>query len=125
MERKAILVEGMGAPKRVVQQIQTRPHTTTICPLCKKRFKKNDPTVLVDLVRSFRITSEKSKEPEHTVRIQICEPCAQPVIEHKQKVMDHLIKLLAKRAIDDYVRKIRKERGREEAKTPRTDSRLT
>ncbi len=42
MERKTILVEGMGAPKRVVQQIQTRPRTTTICPLRKTRFKKDD-----------------------------------------------------------------------------------
>lgn len=125
MERKAILVEGMGAPKRIVQEIQTRPRTTPVCPLCKKRFKKDDPTVLVDLVTRIRLTPEKNREPEITVRIQICEPCAQPVIEHKQKVMDDLIKLLAKRAVDDYVEKIRKERGREEAKTPRTDSRLT
>jgi len=108
MERKAILVEGMGAPKRVVQQIKTRPRTTTICPLCKTRFKKDDPTVLVDLVKQIRLTPEKNKEPEITVRIQICEPCAQPVIEHKQKVMDDLIKLLAKRAVDDMLKKAEK-----------------
>lgn len=64
MERKAILVESMGAPKHVVQQIQTRPRTTTICPLCKRRFKKDDPTVLVDLVRRFCLTSGKNKEPD-------------------------------------------------------------
>ncbi|MHB8742183.1 MAG: hypothetical protein ACYC9L_03580 [Sulfuricaulis sp.] len=105
MERKTILVEGMGAPKRVVQQIQTKPKTTTICPLCKKRFKKDDPTVLVDLVTRIRLTPEKNKEPEITVRIQICEPCAQPVIQQKQKVMDDLIKLLAKLAVDDMLKK--------------------
>lgn len=109
MERKAILIEGIGAPKRVVQQIETRPKTTTICPLCKKRFKKDDPTVLVDLVRSFRITSEKSKEPEHTVRIQICEPCAQPVIQQRQKVMDDLVELLAELLVDGILKKTDKK----------------
>ncbi len=110
MERKAILVEGMGAPKRVVQQIETRPRTVTICPLCKTRFKKDDLTVLVDLVTRIRLTPEKNEEPEITVRIQICEPCAQPVIEHKQKVMDDLIKLLAKLAVEDALKKAEKQR---------------
>lgn len=104
MERKAILIEGMGAPKRVVQQIETRPRTTTICPLCKTRFKKDDPTVLIDLVKSFRITPVKNNEPERTVRIQICEPCAQPVIMQRQKVMDDLISLLAELAVEDVLK---------------------
>ena len=105
MERKAILIEGMGAPKRVVQQIETRPRTTPVCPLCKKRFKKDDPTVLVDLVTCIRLTPEKNKEPERTVRIQICEPCAQPVIQQRQKVMDDLIRLLAELAVADMLKK--------------------
>ncbi len=109
MERKAILIEGMGAPKRVVQQIQTRPRTTPICPLCKRRFKKDDPTVLVDLVKQIRLTPEKNKEPEITVRIQICEPCAQPVIQQRQKVMDDLIALLAKLAVEDMLKKAEKK----------------
>jgi hypothetical protein len=110
MERKAILVEGMGAPKRVVQQIETRPRTTTISPLCKTRFKKDDLTVLVDLVTRIPLTPEKNRQPERTVRIQICEPCAQPVILQKQKVMDDLIKLLAKLAVEDALKKVEKQR---------------
>jgi hypothetical protein len=116
MERKAILVEGMGAPKRIVQQIQTRPHTTPICPLCKKRFKKDDPTVLVDLVKQIRLTPEKNKEPEITVRIQICEPCAQPVIQQKQKVMDDLIRLLAELAVDNMLKKAEKREAEKKQK---------
>jgi hypothetical protein len=103
MERKTILVEGMGAPKRVVQHIQTRPRTTTICPLCKKRFKKDDPTVLIDLVTRIPLTPEKNK-PERTIRIQICELCAQPVIQQRQKVMDDLAKLLARLAVEDMLK---------------------
>jgi hypothetical protein len=109
MERKAILVKGMGAPKRVVQQIQNRPRTTTICPLCKRRFKKDDPTVLIDLVKRIRLTPEKNNERETTVRIQICEPCAQPVIQQRHKVMDDLIKLLAELAVKRYVERISKK----------------
>lgn len=103
MERKAILVEGMGFPRRVVQQIRTRPRTITVCPLCKKRFKKNDPTVLVDLVTRIRLTPEKNV-PEQTVRIQICEPCAQPVIQRQNKAMDDLVKLLARLAVEDVLK---------------------
>jgi len=114
MERKAILIEGMGAPKRVAQQIETRPRTTTICPLCKTRFKKDDPTVLVDLVKSFRITSEKNNEPERTVRIQICESCAQPVIQQRQKVMDELIALLAELLVKDMLKKADKKQKQRE-----------
>lgn len=109
MERRTILVEGMGAPKRVVQEIQPRPRTITVCPLCKRRFNKDDPTVLVDLVKQIRLTPEKNKEPEITVRIQICEPCAQPVIQQRHKVMDNLIKLLAELAVKRYVEKISKK----------------
>ena len=109
MERKAILIEGMGAPKRVVQQIETRPRTTTICPLCKIRFKKDDPTVLVDLVKSFRITSEKNNEPERTVRIQVCERCAQPVIQQRQKVMDDLVSLLAELLVENVLKEADKK----------------
>lgn len=109
MERKAILVEGMGAPKRVVQQIEIRPRTTTICPLCKTRFKKDDPTVLIDLVKRIRLTPEKNNEPELSVRIQICERCAQPVIQQRQKVMDDLIKLLAELAVEDVLKEAEKK----------------
>ncbi len=112
MERKAILVEGMGAPKHVVQQIQTQPRTTTICPLCKKRFKKDDPTVSVDLVRRFCLTSGKNKEPDHIVRIQICEPCAQPVIQQRQKVMDDLVTLLAELLVESVLKKTDKKQKR-------------
>lgn len=114
MKRKAILVEGVGFPKRVVQEIQTRPRTVTICPLCKKRFKKDDPTVLIDLVKSFRITPEKNNEPERTVRIQICEPCAQPVIQQRQKVMDELIALLAELLVKDMLKKADKKQKQRE-----------
>lgn len=103
MKRKAILVEGVGFPKRVVQEIQTRPRTVTICPLCKTRFKKDDPTVLIDLVTRIRLTPGKNN-PEQTVRIQICEPCAQPVIQRQNKAMDDLIKLLAELVIDDILK---------------------
>jgi hypothetical protein len=102
MNRKTILVEAMGAPKRIVQEIQTRPRTTTICPLCRRRFKKNDPTVLIDLVKSIPLTPETNKL-ERSVRIQICEPCAQPVFDHRHKVMDDLIKLLAELVVEDML----------------------
>lgn len=115
MERKTILIEGMGAPKRVVQEIQPRPRTITVCPLCKKRFKKDDSTVLVDLVKRIPLTPEKNKEPETTVRIQICEPCAQPVIQQRHKVMDDLIKLLAELAVKDVLKKADKKRNAPEA----------
>ena len=109
MERKTILVEGMGAPKRVVQEIQTRPRTATICPLCKTRFKKDDPTVLIDLVKRIRLTPEKNNESEITVRTQICELCAQPVILQKQKAMHDLVSLLAKWAFEDVLKEAEKK----------------
>ena len=110
MERKTIVIEAMGAPKRVVQQIQTRPRTTTICPLCKRRFQKNDPTVLIDLVTRIPLTPERNREPERSVRIQICEPCAQPVIEQRQKAMSGLIALLAELAVEDVLKETDKKR---------------
>ena len=73
--------------------------------MCKTRFKKDDPTVLIDLVKRIRLTPEKNNEPERTVRIQICERCAQPVIMQRQKVMDGLIALLAKLAVADMLKK--------------------
>lgn len=109
MEHKAILVEGMAAPKRIVQEIRTGPRTTTICPLYKKRFKQDDTTVLVDLVKHIQLTPENNKESEITVRVQICELCAQPVIERKQKVMNDLVKLLAKRAVEDYLEELKQK----------------
>lgn len=109
MQRKAILVEGAGFPKRVVQQIKTRLRTTVICPLCRKRFKKDDPTVLVDLVTRIRLTPEKNV-PEQTVRIQICEPCAQPVIQRQNKAMDDLINLFAEMLVDDLLKRSDKKR---------------
>ena len=114
MERKTILVEGIGAPKRVVQQIETRPRTTTICPLCKTRFKRDDPTVLIDLVKRIRLTPEKNNESEITVRTQICEPCAQPVILQKQKAMDDLVSLLAKWTLEDVLKEAEKKQKRYE-----------
>lgn len=96
MERKTIRAETMKPPEGVVQYIQTRPQTSTICPLRKRRFKKDDPTVLIDLVTRIPLVPEKNK-PARTVRVHICEPCAQPVIEQRQKAMDGLIALLAER----------------------------
>lgn len=112
MERKTILVEGMGAPKRVVQQIETRPRTTTICPLCKTRFKKDDPTVLIDLVKRIPLTSDRNNAPERTIRIKICERCAQPVILQKQKAMHDLISLLAEWAVEDVLKETEKKQKR-------------
>lgn len=109
MERKAILIETMGAPKRVVQQIETRPRTTTVCPLCKTRFKKDDPTVLIDLVKYIPLTREKNRELERTVRIQICERCAQPVILRQQEAMHGLIALLAKWVVEDVLEEVEKK----------------
>lgn len=105
MERKAILVKGIGYPRHIIQEIRTRPRTITVCPVCKKRFKKDDTTVVVDLIKRIPLTEKD--EPEITVRIQICEPCAQPVIQERNKAMDRLIKYMAELAVEKY----RDERG--------------
>lgn len=107
MERQAILVKGVGFPRHIVEEIQTRPRTITVCPVCKKRFKRDDTTVVVDLIKRIPLT-EKDKEPKITIRIQICEPCAQPVIQDRNKAMDRLIKYLAELAVERY----RDERGK-------------
>lgn len=104
MERKTILIEALGAPKRVVQQIVTRPKTTAVCPLCRTRFKNDDPAVLIDLVKRIRIAPEQGNQPEHTVRISICEPCAQPVIKQRREAIDSLITLLAKLVVEDVMK---------------------
>lgn len=116
MKRKAILVEGIGFPKRVVQEIQTRPRTVTICPLCKTRFKKDDPTVLIDLVTRIQLTPGKN-HPEQTVRIQICESCAQPVIQRQNKAMDALVNLFAEILVDDLLKKSDKNKEEKKQKT--------
>jgi protein-arginine kinase activator protein McsA len=104
MERKTIMVEALGAPKHVVQQIETRPKTTAVCPLCRTRFKKDDPTVLIDLVKKFRIAPEQGNQPEQVIRISICEPCAQPAIKQRREALDDLIKLLAKLVVEDVMK---------------------
>lgn len=101
MERKAILVTGIGRPQHIVQQIKTQPRTITVCPVCKKRFKKDDMTVAVDLVKRIPLTDKQDK-PEITLRIQICEPCAQPVIQDRNKAMDRLVKFMAELAVEKY-----------------------
>lgn len=106
MERKATLVETFGIPQRVVQQIKTKPRTTTICPLCKTRFKKDDPTILIDLVKRFSINAGKDNDFEHTVRIQICERCAQPVIRQRREAMDGLISLLAEMLTEEMLKEL-------------------
>lgn len=110
MEREATLVETLGIPQRVVQQIKTKPRTTTICPLCKTRFKKDDPTILIDLAKRFYINSGKDNNFEHTVRIQICERCAQPVIRQRREAMDGLISLLAEILAEEVLKDLNKER---------------
>ncbi len=104
MVRKTILIEALGAPQRVVQRIETRPKTTAVCPLCRTRFKKNDPTVLIDLVKQFRIVPEPGNRQEQAIRISICEPCAQPVLKQRQEAIDGLIRLLAKLAVKDVLK---------------------
>lgn len=110
MKRQAILA-GIGYPERIVQEIRPHPRTITVCPVCKKRFKKNDLTVLVDLITCIRLPTGKNKqhgnEPEHTVRIHLCEPCAQPVIQERKKAMDGFIKFLAELTVEQW----RQEQG--------------
>ena len=58
--------------------------------------------------------------PERTVRIQVCERCAQPIIMQKQKAMDELVALLAELVVKKYV-----EKPRQEAKAKRARIWLT
>ncbi len=52
-------------------------------------------------MKRLRITPEQGNQPEHVVRISICEPCSQPVIKHRREAMDSLIALLAKLVVED------------------------
>lgn len=105
MERKSILVEAASLPKNVVYQVKTRPRTTAVCPICKAPFKKDDLTVLVDLVRRFRITIGSKESDGEALRVSICTTCAEPVIRQQQKAMDEIIDLLANMIVNDMTRK--------------------
>lgn len=105
MERKAILVEAMGLPKRVVYQVETQPTTTAVCPICKTPFKTDDLTVWVDLIRRFRITVGSKDSDGEALRVSICTTCAEPVIRQQQKAMDEIISLLADMIVNDMIRK--------------------
>lgn len=109
MERKIILVDALGAPKRIVQHIETRPKTATICPLCKTRFKRNAPTVLVDAVKRIRLTGKENDDPEFTIRIHLCEPCAAPLIKQKEEAFRNLVTFLARLAVDKVMRDVNKK----------------
>lgn len=93
--RKRTIVEVFGGPKRIVEHIVTNPRTTTICPLCRKPFSADDPTVLVDLVTQLSVTDRKTERPTTSVRVHLCEPCARPIVEHKRKAVDDFISTVA------------------------------
>lgn len=109
MKRKPMLVELLGGPKRIVQHVVTGPKTITVCPLCQRRFKDHESTVLVDLVKRLGLTESRRSDPEFTVRIHVCRRCAEPIVQQKREAMSKLISAFAKLALEDVLRELEQE----------------
>ena len=104
--RKTTIVEVFGGPKRIVEHIVTDPRTTTVCPLCRRQFSVDAPTVLVDLVTQFSVDDHKTERPITSVRVHLCEPCAQPIVAHKQKAVDGFISAVAEMLASSVIKEM-------------------
>jgi hypothetical protein len=123
MKSKTTLVS-FGGPRRIVQELRSRTQTIAVCPLCRARFRPGDETILVDLVKSIRLTPAHRRDLEFTVRIHVCGRCAEPIVQRKREAMSKLISLLAKLIVEDVLREAGQEaRAEPNAKKPRTPQR--
>lgn len=115
MERETMLVEVMGGPRRIVQEVLPRNKTIPACPLCKTRFKKDDPTVLLDVVKRFAVIPKDDGDLEVALRVHVCKRCAEPIILQKQKAMDEVLNLFAELLAEDLLKELRQQKTRSRA----------
>lgn len=79
--------------------------------VCRKPFRTNDATVLIDLVTSFLVVMDKPEVPTTTVRVHLCEPCAHPIILHKQKAVEDFCSALAEMLAKQVLEEVKTERA--------------
>jgi hypothetical protein len=106
MKRKSTLVQIFGGPKQIVQEFITKPKTIAACPVCRTRFRRDDATVLVDLVKRIGLVEKRDDQHEVSVRIHLCQQCAQPIIQQKKEAMDQVIDLLAELMANDVLKEL-------------------
>lgn len=107
-KRKTKTLVGIGGPRRIVQETTMKAKTLVMCLLCKHRFNSDDVTVLVDLVKRIRLTQTESSDIECTIRIHVCEACAEPIRQQRRDAINGLISLLAEQAVEDWMREAAK-----------------
>lgn len=104
MKRKKKTFIGLLGPRQIVQEVTTAVNTLVACPLCKTRFKNDDVTILIDLVTRIQLTGPEEDRAECTVRLHICEACAEPIKVHRQNASKPLISLLARQFVQDAMK---------------------
>jgi len=98
------LVPAFGRPTPVVHYITTDPRVTTVCPICHRPYKQDEPTVLVELVKRIPLPDRDPPPPETSVRVHVCESCAAPIMRKQHEAIDGLISMLAKMAADHVLK---------------------